>query len=130
MWSNVTHVANASGKPIRVFYSPDSLTLEEIEVKFGTKASAEAKMSMKRDSRIRYIRIPANDFGKIVGEGAIYVTVFVENGADDDDDCLNISQNFHIPYNRSFIVTANHNIKFQKYGANIWVDEQGNRHGK
>uniref|UniRef100_A0A0E9Q965 Uncharacterized protein n=1 Tax=Anguilla anguilla TaxID=7936 RepID=A0A0E9Q965_ANGAN len=41
-----------------------------------------------------------------------------------------ISQNFFIPSNRSFIVTANHNIKFQKYGANIWEDEQGHNHWK
>uniref|UniRef100_A0A0E9T7D3 Uncharacterized protein n=1 Tax=Anguilla anguilla TaxID=7936 RepID=A0A0E9T7D3_ANGAN len=68
---------------------------------------------MKRNTRIRYIRIPTRDFGKILGEGNIYVTVFVENRSYDDDDCKMISQNFFIPSNKSFIVTANHNIKFQ-----------------
>ncbi|KAG5849787.1 hypothetical protein ANANG_G00075420, partial [Anguilla anguilla] len=138
----MTHVANASGGPLRVYYSTDKMTLEEIEVVYGTKAggskseglsfsvSAETRMRMKRDTRIRYIRIPTWDFGKILSEGNIYVTVFVENRSYDDDDCGMISENFFIPSDRSFIVAANHNIKFQKYAASIWEDEQGYNHRK
>ncbi|KAG9332002.1 hypothetical protein JZ751_016278, partial [Albula glossodonta] len=45
------------------------------------------------------------------------------------DDCeKQISENFYIPGDRSFIVTANHSIRFQKYGASIWEDEDGIRH--
>ncbi|XP_064194124.1 uncharacterized protein LOC135256346 [Anguilla rostrata] len=142
MGNVMTHVANASGGPLRVYYSTDKMTLEEIEVVYGTKAggskseglsfsaSTETKMQLKRDTRIRYIRIPTWDFGKILSEGNIYVTVFVENRSYDDDDCGMISENFFIPSDRSFIVTANHNIKFQKYGASLWEDEGGYSHWK
>ncbi|KAJ8377024.1 hypothetical protein SKAU_G00076040 [Synaphobranchus kaupii] len=140
MGSHMTHVANGSGRPLRVYYSTDRLNLEEIEIVYKTTAghsksivslsmSEEVKMKMKRDTRIRYIHVPINDFVKILNEGNIYVTVFLENSVD-SDDCMMISQNFHIPDNRSFIVTANRTIKFQKYGANIWMDEQGNMHKK
>ncbi|KAJ8278231.1 hypothetical protein GJAV_G00085360 [Gymnothorax javanicus] len=139
MSRNMTFVANASGRPLRVYYSSDRLTLEEIEIVFGTRASGskseglglsvsmEAKMAMKRDTRIRYIRIPVNDYSKILEENPIFVTVFVEDKPN-SDECLNIAENFHIPSDRSFIVTANHNLRFQKYGANIWVDEDGHNH--
>ncbi|KAI1888791.1 hypothetical protein AGOR_G00172370 [Albula goreensis] len=126
MGSNVTHVANASGSPIRVFYSPNQMSLEGLQLSLSTN-SAGASVDFKRDPRVRSLRIPRNNFGKIIGEGAIYVSVFVEN--DDDGDGLNISENFYIPHNRSFIVTADNCLKLQKYGANIWVDEQGKRHG-
>ncbi|KAG7488332.1 hypothetical protein MATL_G00032700 [Megalops atlanticus] len=136
-----THVANASGVPIRVYYSVDRMRLEEVvqEVQVGgsVSSSGEAsgsvssgvKLVFKPDSRIRYLRIPVADFGKISGEGAIYVSVFVESCSCSDHCLKTISENFHIPSDRSFIVTENHNIRFQKYGASIWVDEQGIRHG-
>ncbi|KAG5849824.1 hypothetical protein ANANG_G00075800 [Anguilla anguilla] len=132
----MTYVANASGGPLRVFYSTDRMTLEEIEIVYGISAggslfsvSTETRMRMKRDTRIRYIRIPTWDFGKILGEGNIYVTVCVEYCSNCGDYGM-ISENFFIPSDRSFIVARNHNIKFQKYAANIWEDEGGYNHWK
>ncbi|KAJ8377033.1 hypothetical protein SKAU_G00076130 [Synaphobranchus kaupii] len=138
MGNNMTHVANASGRPLRVYYSTDRLTLQEIEIVYGTTAegsktgasfsiSQETKMKMIRDTRIRFIHVPINDFVKIDNEGNIYVTVFVENSG---DNCKMISENFHISNDRSFIVTANHTIKFQKYGESLWLDEYGINHRK
>ncbi|KAJ8279967.1 hypothetical protein COCON_G00070330 [Conger conger] len=84
MSRDITYVANASGRPLHVYYSSDLLTLEDIELttqsKGGIKAgiskleaglssSKEMKLAMKRDSRIRYVRIPTDDFGEILGEG-------------------------------------------------------------
>ncbi|KAJ8377025.1 hypothetical protein SKAU_G00076050 [Synaphobranchus kaupii] len=140
MGNSMTHVANASGRPLRVYYSTERLTLQEIEIVYGTTAgcsklevslsmSEEVKIKMKCDTRIRYIHVPINDFVKILNEGNIYVTVFLENSVD-SDDCTMISHNFYIPINRSFIVTANHTIKFQKYGESLWLDEHGNKHKK
>lgn len=135
-----THIANATGKPLRVYYSVDRLRLEEmvVEVSVGGEgspsgevtgsASVGTQLVFKLDTRIRYIRIPPGGFTKIAGEGAIYVSVFVEK-CDCSDHCeKTISLNFHIPRDRSFIVTKRHELKFQKYGESIWIDEQGTRH--
>ncbi|KAG7488331.1 hypothetical protein MATL_G00032690 [Megalops atlanticus] len=136
-----THVANATGKPIRVYYSVDKMRLEEIVQEIGAelgassskevsgKISSSTKMVFKRDSLIRYIRIPVADFAKFAGEGTLYASVFVESSTCSDDWEKTICLNFHIPCDRSFIVTENHNIRFQKYGASIWEDEHGVRHG-
>ena len=136
MGSTITHVANASGMPIRVYYNTDQMRLEELvmEVKVSgdssvtTRASQSMKMFFKADSRVRFILIPADEYGKILEEGPLYVTVFLESN-DSSNECLkSIAENFCIPNNRSFIVTKKGHIKWQKYGENIWEDEQGNRH--
>ncbi|KAJ8278230.1 hypothetical protein GJAV_G00085350 [Gymnothorax javanicus] len=136
---DMTFVANASGRPLRVFYSPDRLTLDEIEIVFGTRASgskskgpgfsvsAETKLVMQRNTLARHICIPANDYGEILDGCAIFVTVFVEDSPN-CYECLNIAHNFYIPSDRSFIITTNLNLKFQRYAANIWVDEDGYNH--
>ncbi|KAJ8279973.1 hypothetical protein COCON_G00070390 [Conger conger] len=95
----------------------------------STLVSVGTKTVMKRDKCVRYLRIPPDKHAQILAEGAIYVTVYVEQKGSSDER-LNISQNFYIPSDRSFIVTADHNIMLQLYGANIWVDEGGNDHRK
>ncbi|KAL4597561.1 complement C3-like, partial [Arapaima gigas] len=132
-----THVANASGRPARIYYSVDKMRLEEMVIQEGSEIgistdrisaalSSGLKLIFKRDSRIRFVRIPVSDFIKISGEGNLYVSVFVESDSN-PEKCLDaISINFYIPSDRSFIVTPNHGIRFQKYGASIWEDEYGN----
>lgn len=135
-----SHIANATGMPLRVYYSVDRMRLEEmvVEVALGVEGSPSGEVTgsanvgtqlvFRRDSRIRYIRIPSGEYTKIAGEGAIYVSVFVENCNCSDHCEKNISLNFHIPSDRSFIVTRNHQLKFQRYGESIWLDEDGIRH--
>ena len=130
-----TYLANATGSPIRVYYNVDTLVPTEAVVTVGATAGnkggsaiAGGGMTFKRDSRIRYIRIPANEFSKFAGEGTIYASVFVE-GSSYSDQCVKaISENFKVPSDRSLIVTADCSIKFQKYGESIWMDEQGKMH--
>ncbi|KAJ8397441.1 hypothetical protein AAFF_G00437170 [Aldrovandia affinis] len=135
-----SYVANATGKPIRIFYSVDRLRLEEmvVNMKAGVEVSMEAasmsasgdmKSVFKLDSRHRYVRIPVGSFVQIAGEGAVYASVFVESSSNSNDCKDTITLNFHIPCDRSFIVTKDHSIRFQKYGDSIWVDDQGIRHG-
>ncbi|KAF4115147.1 hypothetical protein G5714_002636 [Onychostoma macrolepis] len=138
-----TYVANATGKHLRIFYEVDKMRLEELVTNVGAeiggtaskteqsvsgKISTDMKMIFKPDSRIRYIRLPVNDTCKFAGEGTIYASVLVEDECDNKNCTDVICLNYHIPSDRSFIVTANHNIKLQKYGASIWVDEAGNNH--
>lgn len=138
-----THVANATGKNLRIFYEVDKMRLEELVINVVTeiggtaskteqsgsgKISTDTKMVFKPDSRIRYLRLPKHDSCNFAGEGTLYASVLVEDECN-HKNCLEvICLNYHIPSDRSFIVTANHNIKLQKYGASIWVDESGNRH--
>ena len=132
MGSTITHVSNASGMPIRVYYSVDTMRLEElvmeVNVRQDTTGIGEAKMIFKSDSRVRFILIPAKEFGKIIERGPLYVTVFLESNDSSNNGPKAISENFCIPNNRSIIVTKEGHIKWQKYGENIWEDEQGNRH--
>lgn len=135
-----THVANATGRDIRVFYHTDRMVAEEIVTdmhsdsgitvsKSALEASLQTGMSIKatyrRDTRIRSFHIPPHDFNKIAGEGEIYLSVFFEH---DEDKGEFICHNYHIPSDRSVIVTANRSIKFQKYGSSLWEDEYGNRY--
>lgn len=138
-----THVANATGKHLRIFYGVDKMRLEEMVINVGGeiggtaskteqsvsgKISTDLKMVFKPDSRIRYIRLPERETCNFAGEGTIYASVLVEDENNNKNCADVICLNFHIPSDRSFIVTANHSIKLQKYGANIWVDEDGNNH--
>lgn len=139
-----THVANATGKPIRVYYSVETMVLSEMvmEVTGGMEVSAGAassvggkisgststKMVFKPDTRVRYIRIPNRDFSKFSGEGVLFASVFVENPSKSGECLDTICSNFRVPDDKSFIVTKNHNIHFQKHGADLWEDEQGNKH--
>ncbi len=137
-----THVANATGKRIRIFYGVDKMRLEEMVINVGAdwrhsikteqsvsgKISSDVKMVFKPDSLIRYIRLPKNETCNFAGEGTIYASVLVEDDNNNKNCAEVICLNFHIPSDRSFIVTANHSIKLQKYGASYWVDEDGNNH--
>ena len=136
MGSKITHVANASEMPIRVYYSTDKMRLEELVMEVNVRgeatgireASQSTKMIFKADSRVRFILIPAKEFGKIIERGPLYVTVFLESN-DSSNECLkSIAENFCIPNNRSFIVTKKGHIKLQELGENIWVDEDGIKH--
>lgn len=136
MGSTITHVANASEMPIRVYYSVDTMRLEELVIEVNARgnatgigeASQSTRMIFKADSRVRFILIPEKEFGKIIERGPLYVTVFLESN-NSSNECLKaISENFCIPNNRSIIVTKKGHIKWQKYGENIWEDEQGRRH--
>lgn len=138
-----THVANATGKHLRIFYGVDTMKLEEMVINVGAgiegKASkteksvsghisTDVKMVFKPDSRIRYIHLPQNETCNFAGEGTIYASVLLEDEKDEKTCSGVICQNFHVPSDRSFIVTANHTIKLQKYGASLWIDEEGHDH--
>ncbi|MGH0186354.1 UNVERIFIED_CONTAM: hypothetical protein FKN15_021153 [Acipenser sinensis] len=138
-----THVANATGKPLRIYYHVEKMRLNELVVEGGAeiggsvsnsgasldgKVSSKVKSVFKPDSRVRYIRLPANDYCKFSGEGELFVCVFVEDNHNEKSCVDTISINFHVPSDRSFIVTANHNIKYQKYGAGLWIDDLGYDH--
>lgn len=138
-----THVANATGKHLRIFYGVDTMRLEEMVINVGAeiggsaskteksvsgKISTDVKMVFKPDSRIRYVHLPQNETCNFAGEGTIYASVLLEDEMDDKICSGVICQNFRIPNDRSFIVTANHTIKLQKYGAGYWIDEDGNNH--
>ncbi len=103
-------------------------TASKTEQSVSGKISSDVKMFFKPDSRIRYIHLPENETCNFAGEGTIYASVLVEDDNDNKNCVEVICLNFHIPSDRSFIVTANHSIKLQKYGASYWVDEDGNNH--
>ena len=136
MGSKITHVANASEMPIRVYYSTDKMRLEELvmEVKVSgdgsvtTGASQSMKMIFKADTRARCILIPADEYGKILEAGPLYVSVFWVCSHCNREFVKSISENFCIPTNRSFIVTKKGHIKWQGLGENIWLDEDGIKH--
>lgn len=135
-----SYVANATFKPLRIYYSVEKLRLEEMVVDTSVgvdastdktasiSASANVKTVFKLDTRIRYVRIPIGSFIQIAAEGELYASVFVEDKSDSDHCTETITVNFHIPCDRSFIVTKDGSIRFQKYGASIWEDEQGIRY--
>ncbi|KAF4115148.1 hypothetical protein G5714_002637 [Onychostoma macrolepis] len=115
-----THFANATGKHLRIFYEVDKMRLEELVINVGEeigsswKISTDAKMVFKPDSRIRYLRLPKYETCNFAGGGTIYASVLVED-ENDNKNCIDvICLNYHIPSDRSFILTANHNIKLQK----------------
>ena len=146
-----THVANAVGKPLRIFYEVDKMRLEEMVIKYdaGIQAKGETSSSdksatgdslnvngeisasysgtftFKPDSRVRFICVPIGECLDFAGEGSLYVSVFVEEC---EKSCSQICQNFLIPCNRSFIVAADRSILFQKYGESPWIDELGVNH--
>ncbi|KAG5269738.1 hypothetical protein AALO_G00205550 [Alosa alosa] len=126
--STITHVANASGAPIRLYYSTDNMRLTEAVVTLSNRGDGSAKLKFEPDSRVGYEWIPKDNFAKLDMVGPIYVSVYVENDSSRDEYVKKIVENKEIQTNRSFIVTRDYNFKWQKYGANIWVDEQGNNH--
>ncbi|MGH0168462.1 UNVERIFIED_CONTAM: hypothetical protein FKN15_054067 [Acipenser sinensis] len=143
MGNSSTHVANATGKPLRVYYEVESMKLEDIVLNvsgssggtLGPAPTATANVStttnmvFKPDSRIRYIRLPVDETCKFSGEGKLYASVFVEDKQKRASCNKIICKNYKIPRNRSFIVTANHNIKFtKKKSEDRWIDEDGINH--
>lgn len=126
--STITHVANASGVPIQLYYSTDNMRLEEAVVEVNSRGDGTARLKYKPNPRVGYEWIQNKCFAKLDMVGPIYVNVYVECDGHSDGYVKKIVENKPIPTNRSFIVTKEHNFKWQKYGANIWVDEQGNRH--
>ncbi|KAJ8355258.1 hypothetical protein AAFF_G00078400 [Aldrovandia affinis] len=62
-----TYVANATGKPLRIYYSAGRLGLEMVNVNAGSLSV------FKLHSQYRYVRIPVGSFVQIAGQGAIYV---------------------------------------------------------
>ncbi|KAL7837099.1 hypothetical protein SRHO_G00268100 [Serrasalmus rhombeus] len=134
-----THVANATDKALRIYYQTSQMTLEELVVNadagfgysgsgFSAHGNVSTKSVFKPDSRVRYIRLPPKEFTNFAGEGKLFASVLVEDKRDPKVFLKCICMNFHVPCDRSFIVTASENIKLQKYGANIWVDENGVNH--
>ncbi|KAL2096513.1 hypothetical protein ACEWY4_008661 [Coilia grayii] len=134
MGSTVTHMANASDMPVRVYYRKKKMQLEEMVEDagdsrdgFGTgNVSQSASLFFRSDSRIRYVRIPGKDYDKIVKRGPFYVCIFLEGG--NHNECVRKIAERSVPNNRSFIVTKKLNFEWQRYGANIWEDEQGTNH--
>ena len=146
-----THVPNATGKPLRVFYKVGTMTLDEVvtkgEVSGGYKAtsgvssspdspvnanndistsiSSDGTSRFKPDCRVRFIRVPIGKWLKIVGEGKLYVSMFVE---ENETSCTCVCANFLIPSDRYFIVASDRSILFQKYGACQWIDESSHNH--
>ncbi|KAG5271214.1 hypothetical protein AALO_G00177180 [Alosa alosa] len=86
------------------------------------------KMNFKANSPGSYICIPPNQYLAFSGEGVKYASVYLEGSS---GECVKtIVENYSIPNNKSFIVTANHEIKFQKDGGVIGEDEDSVRHGQ
>ena len=125
MGSTITHVANASHRPVHVLYSKDEVKLKEAMLKANTKGKGSAKIGFTSSDRVTYERIPGKTFSKFIDRGDLFFTVAAEN---DDGSQTLVCENKRIPNNRSFIVSKHHNFKWQKYGKNIWMDEQGNVH--
>ncbi|KAL7837094.1 hypothetical protein SRHO_G00268050 [Serrasalmus rhombeus] len=134
-----THVANATDKHLRIYYQTSKMTLEELVVKADAglgfsnstvsgNVNTSTTMVFKPDSRVRYLRLPPREFTNFAGEGELFASVLVEDKTNPEVYLKCICMNFHVPSDRSFIVTASENIKLQKYGASVWVDENGVRH--
>ncbi|KAL6464300.1 hypothetical protein MHYP_G00266170 [Metynnis hypsauchen] len=134
-----THVANATDKAIRVYYHTTKMTLQELVVNadagigysdssVSAKGNVSSTMVFRPDSQVRYLRLPSREYTNFAGEGELFASVLVEDKNNPEVYLRCICMNFHVPSDRSFIVTASENIKLQKYGANIWIDEDGIRH--
>ncbi len=142
-----THVANATGKNLRIYYAKHQMEEEDIRMytydimMWGIKGTAskteqsvseelptDVEMFFKLDSPISNTRLLKNNTCNIAGQGTIYVSVFIEDENNKEKCSKCIHHNFHVDSDRSFIVTADSLIKMQKYGANIWVDEDGKNH--
>ncbi|KAL7837095.1 hypothetical protein SRHO_G00268060 [Serrasalmus rhombeus] len=133
-----THVANATDKHLRIYYQTSKMVLEDLVVQaeagegysslsFSAEGNVSSTMVFKPDSQVHYIPLPPKQYINIAGKGELFASVLVEDRK--TNTCLNyICLNFHVPCDRSFIVTASENIKLQKYGANVWVDESGQNH--
>ena len=122
--STVTHVANATDGPLHVMYSTDEMKLREAVLKANNKGDGSAKMTFRSSDRVTYERIPRRNFAKFDQLGPLYFTAIAEK----NDRYTTVCENKKIQNNRSFIVTKSLNFKWQKYGENIWMDEQGNIH--
>lgn len=138
-----THVANATGKHLRIFYKVDKMKLEEMVVYEqvgigGTASKIEPSLSgnmsisvrkvFKPNTDVHYFHLPQNETCNIPGQGAIHASVLLEDEKDENICSDVICLNFPVPHDRSFIVTANYTIKMQKYGAGLWIDEDGINH--
>ncbi|KAL6464303.1 hypothetical protein MHYP_G00266200 [Metynnis hypsauchen] len=134
-----THVANATDRYLRIYYETSKMTLDELVVNVDAgfnfsdssasgNTNTSTKMVFKPDSRVRYIRLPPKEYTNFAGEGELFASVLMEDKHDPKVYLKCICLNFHVPCDRSFIVTGSENIKLQKYGANVWVDDEGKNH--
>lgn len=129
MGSTITHVANASGAPVKVFYSQEENILKKLVLTAHVQNVLTLQLNFKsEDSHVSFERIPTKSFAKFDIRGPIYISVYVVCEDDEDRVKTVVAEDKKIPNNMSFIVTKNHSFRWQKYGANIWVDEQGNNH--
>ncbi len=125
-----THVANATGKNLRIYYAKGKMEEDEIELYERGEIGGTASKTEQSESGkipIHCIHLQKNGTCKIAGQGTIYVSVY-EKHEDKKNGSNPIEHNYLVPSDQSFIVTANSKITLQKYGANIWVDEDGNNH--
>lgn len=120
-----THVANGTGVPLRVFYSTVAMELSEMVVQEGAGGEASRASTFRSPSHVSYIHVPAKSVGLIKGEGVLYVSIFVERCLHGDTCEKIIALNYRINWDRSIIVTRDHQIKYQKYNASYWEDENG-----
>lgn len=153
---SVVNVANASDYPIVVCYSHERMAITSLKAKIESSLkskatvgislkdmSASSALSAKErvNTEVNYQReviytkllIPPHTSSCIRGEERnIYACVWLINIDDDDDDMefISVCENYVVPQYRSFIVTGDPTIKFQKQGADIWVDEEGKNHRK
>ncbi|KAL7843724.1 hypothetical protein AOLI_G00252360 [Acnodon oligacanthus] len=120
-----THVANATDQHLRIYYQTAKMMLEDLVVKaeagegyssssFSAQEKFSSTMAFKPDSQVHYIPLPPKQYINIAGEGELFVSVLVEDRKTKNTCPKCICLNFHVPCDRSFIVTANENIKFQK----------------
>jgi hypothetical protein len=121
--SNITHVANAyypsKGKWIWIWFHTEELSSEIINL----ATSTERNVSMGRNvTPYELMKVP---FGKVHKQQRYYawerLTVISHDGE------LQIS-NYLLAANHSVIVTKEGGIERQKYGGNLWVDDNGRNH--
>lgn len=129
MGNAITHIANATETPIRVYYSMDKMLLTELLEEHGDgEENSATRLLFKADTCIRFKRVSGNEYDKLNENGPFYVSVFLESVSCCDECLETVVENECIPTDRSFIITKTHQFKWQKYGGDIWEDEDGIRH--
>ncbi|RNA30124.1 hypothetical protein BpHYR1_005472 [Brachionus plicatilis] len=120
--SNTTHVANAYPRDIWVlFHSKRCVIQYKLNLSTNPEFSfwSEDKDAITQEERVK----TRNVSRKYRNQSVEYLTIFTydENGNE-----RSICKNKQILANRSFIVSNDGYIYDQKYGANVWIDHDGN----
>lgn len=118
-------ISNASGNQLRVFYHKNEIKLEDLVEK---KDPATSKRFFKPATGMTYVDLPQRSLLVVSTLNQAFASIFITDKKNTKVYVETISLNFKISDGKSFIVTAENEIKFRKPNGGVWIDEDGNNH--